>query len=222
MIAAKLPVIPAILTNKRQEFAEQLTFASSAAGSVHLDVLDGRFAVGAALSIDDWPVLSIGYAEAHLMVETPLDYLAALKAKKVTRAIVHLESRFDLYQLVTRARELDILIGWAVNLETDLSAIASYLTQSSYIQVMGVKPGASGQEQDRQASLAIRFLRALPQRRLTISVDGGVNQENASQLISCGADYLIAASAIYNQADWPAAFNLLLVGAVRPIKKGAK
>ncbi|MEK7548307.1 MAG: hypothetical protein AAB499_00165 [Patescibacteria group bacterium] len=217
MISAKLPVIPAILTDNPEEFARQLAFAKSIAGAVHLDIIDGQFATGLALEVEKWPVLGRGYAEAHLMVESPIDYLTALKSKKVTRAIVHLESRFDLHQLVVKARELDLLIGWAVNLDTDLSTLYPYLTQSTYIQVMGVKPGASGQPQDHQAELAVRFLRSLTRFRLTISVDGGVNGENIGPLVAYGADYLIAASAIFAQFDWPKAYEGLLLVARKKV-----
>jgi ribulose-phosphate 3-epimerase len=198
---SKSPIIPAVLTNSVDVFSQHLDFAREVGNSIHIDVIDNDFCQGKTLAIKDWPELSIEYAEAHLMVRHPFSYLADLAAKKVTRAIVHIESDFDLIELADQARRLDILLGWAVNPDTDLDKLRNFYPISNYVQLMGVYPGRTGQPLVETVYLAIRYLAKNPSRRLIVSVDGGVSLETAPKLIAAGADYLVSSSAIFQKGN---------------------
>lgn len=199
---SKSPIIPAILSTSPDVFAQRLDFARQTSSSAHFDVLDGQFCPGKALPIEQWPDLNIGYSEAHLMVKKPEEYLEALAQRKVTRAIVHVESEFVLTALVAQARQLDILLGFAISPDTDLALLQPIFAVSHYIQVMGVQPGSSGQKMIDTTLSAVRFLRTQPSHRLTISVDGGVTAANGASVFSVGADYLISTQAIFHGTKW--------------------
>ncbi len=196
------PIIPAILTSNKTDFVKQLAFAQSAANTAHIDVIDGEFCQGLTVPIKDWPNIDCGYSEAHLMVREPLPYLAQLHQKNITRAIIHIESNFDLNELRQTARSLDILLGFAINPDTDLERLRPVLEVSNYIQVMGVYPGTSGQMEIKLTPLAVSYLKTMPSRRLVVTVDGGVDRETIPLLLPAGPDYLVAASAIFNRTDW--------------------
>jgi len=201
-------VIPACLVTTREEFIKHVEFAKSVGNSLHVDVIDANFVDGRALPVESWPTLDIGYAEAHLMVRQPLPYLSQLKTKGVTRAIIHVESEFDLEELVTEARVNDILLGFAVNPETDLTTLRRFFAVSSYIQVMGIHPGKTGQPQLPNTALAVSYLGKLPYR-LNITVDGGVNLDNIGELRRSGASNVVATTAIYETGDWKENFDKL-------------
>ena len=207
---SKNPIIPACLVLSRQSFLERLEFSKSVGNSIHIDVIDNDFVPGHTLPINDWPPLKIEYAEAHLMVGQPLGYLESLKARGLTRAIVHIEANFSLDELVSWGRQLDLLLGWAINLNTDLNEMKRFLTVSSYVQVMGVVPGRTGQPQQPQTASAVSYFNKLPFRRLIVSVDGGVNENNIAHLKEAGADYLVASSSLYDKGSWEANFNRLM------------
>jgi ribulose-phosphate 3-epimerase len=207
---SKQPIIPSILTDKPDVIARELEFCAQVGNAVHIDVVDKIFAQGQTLSIDDWPKLMLDYVEAHLMVEKPLDYLEKLKEKNVTRAIIHIESSFDLSLLTEKARSLDILLGFAISPDTDLDDIKKITSASNYVQVMGVYPGKSGQTQLGQTPLAVAYLHRLPGHRLSISVDGGVNEDNIPILKQAGARYFIGASALFKSPNWQEEFNNLV------------
>lgn len=207
---ARLPIIPGDLTATVSEFTTRLEFARNAADAIHIDVADGRFVPATTLAIEQWPELAIGYAEAHLMVRDPIPYLDQLKKAGVTRAIVHIESFFEPEELITKAREIDLLLGFAINPDTDLDHLRPFYEISNYIQVMGIVPGATGRAMLTQTPASVSYLRRVPNRRLIISVDGGVNSQTLPGLLRVGANYCVASSAIYDEGDWTKNFNELV------------
>lgn len=202
-------IIPACLVTNIKEFTKRLEFARKVGNSFHIDVIDRDFVSGEAMTVDKWPLIDIEYAEAHLMVKRPVAYLAPLKTKGVTRAIVHVESEFDLEELATEARVNDILLGFAVNPETDLTSLRRFFAISQYIQVMGVTPGQVGQSQLPHTALAVSYLHKQPYR-LTITVDGGVSLDNVAALHQAGADNTICSAALYLKGEWQENYSQLL------------
>lgn len=202
-------VIPACLVTTKGEFTKHIEFARKVGNSLHVDIVDPNFVEGNSLPVEDWPLIDIEYCEAHLMVSDPLQYLSKAKAKGATRAIIHVESTFDLDELVTEARVNDILLGFAVSPETDLTTLRRFFSVSPYVQVMGIHPGRTGQVQLPNTSLAVSYLNKQPYR-LTITVDGGVNLENINELKGAGADFVVATTAIYEKGDWKENYQELL------------
>jgi len=210
---SKQPVIPAVLSSSPEVFAQRLEFARTAANAVHFDVLDGQFCPGKALPIEHWPAVEIGYSEAHLMVEKPADYLEALAGRQITRALIHIESEYTLTALRQQARQLDILLGFVVSPDTDLALLQPALAVSTYVQVMGVHPGSSGQRLLDTTLTAVRYLRTQPSQKLVITVDGGVTLPNAPSVFQAGANYIITTQALFQGAKWSDNYQALLQAA---------
>lgn len=207
---SKLPVIPAVLTTSPDVFGQRLDFARGAANAAHFDVTDGHFSPGETLAIDAWPELQLAYSEAHLMVQKPEEYLEELAKHKVTRAIIHVEADYTLTSLHRLAKELDILLGFAICPDTDLAKLQPVFAVCNYIQIMGVHPGFSGQGMIDTTLPAIRFLRTQHQTRLTITVDGGVALANAAQVFQAGADYIVSTNAIFHGTAWADNYQALV------------
>lgn len=71
-----------------------------------------------------------------------------------------------------------------------------------------VNPGYGGPKYIDAALKKIRQLKDL-QPDLFISVDGGVNEQNASQLIAAGANVLVAGGGVFKADDKKAAIDAL-------------
>lgn len=207
---ANQPIVPGNLTTTREEFERHLIFARAVAKAIHIDVADGEFVAGTSLTIKNWPALDIEYAEAHLMVRDPIPYLEKLKKAGITRSIVHIESFFEPDELIAYAREIDMLLGFAINPETDLEYLKPFFELGNYIQVMGIDPGKTGQTMLPQTPLAVSYLRRVPNRRLIITVDGGVHLDTIAELHRVGANYFIASSALYERGNWQQNYQQLL------------
>ncbi|MEX2361837.1 MAG: hypothetical protein WD544_01520 [Patescibacteria group bacterium] len=206
------PIIPAALVTNQESFQQHLDFAAKTSQSIHIDVIDGQFCDGQTLSVENWPNIELSYSEAHLMVNNPQEYLELVKAKGVIRALIHIESTFNLEELIKTARSLDLLIGFAINPETDLEKLRPYYGLSSYYQIMGVHPGRIGQLMLDTTNLAVAYIRRTSSnRRLIISVDGGVTLENIPVLKKAGADYFISSAAIYEgEKSWEENYTELM------------
>ena len=207
---SKSPIIPAILTTDVDEFSEQIEISKKLANSIHLDIIDGQFCQGRALKIEEWPTFKINYSEVHLMVEKPISYLEDLAKKKITRAIVHIESDILIDELAKKARELDILLGFAVNPDTDLLSLKKALSYSQYVQVMGVQPGSTGRKLSPISITAISYLHKVPPQHCLISVDGGITKDNILLLKKLGASYFVSSSAIFGEGDPEVNYNNLM------------
>ena len=100
-------------------------------------------------------------------------------------------------------------VGISVKPATPVAAIHPFLSLVDVVLVMTVEPGFGGQPLIEACLAKIVELRTIRRRdRLAfmIEVDGGVTQENCSQLVSLGADVLVAGSAIFGHADPKEAF----------------
>ncbi len=209
---SKTPIIPAALVTSEQAMLERLEFAQKNSDSIHIDVIDGQFCDGATLSVEQWPDLPIGYAEAHLMVKEPIGYLEKVKAKGVMRALVQVESDFKIDELVAEARRVDLLLGFVINPDTDLEKLRPLYGVSSYFQIMGVHPGRIGQVMLDTTPMAIAYIRRTSHNhRLIVTVDGGVTVEQIPELKRAGADYFVTSAAIYEgEKSWQENYDELM------------
>ena len=98
--------------------------------------------------------------------------------------------------------------GVGLNPETPIDEIHHIMPHVDEVLVMGVHPGASGQGfGDEQHGISGEAIMAKITRiherypDLQIGIDGGVNEEQAPEMIQAGATRLSAASAIFNDPD---------------------
>jgi len=210
-------IIPAILVKSKKQFYSRLNIAKKLAKTVQIDIMDGLFVnnktpkalnSGAwfASYIQDYPD-NIPNIELHLMVINPWGIIRYWKDfEQVLRIIWHVEIPINHVELIQVVHGFKIQAGLALNPETPLKNITSYINPDGktkfseaycdQITVMGVHPGFSGQEFIKTSLKTISQLRkkfpALP-----IAVDGGVNLKTAPAIINAGATCLNAAGVIF-------------------------
>ena len=77
---------------------------------------------------------------------------------------------------------------------------------------MTVNPGFGGQKFISSQLKKIENISnkiAKLNKKIDLEVDGGINQENAKQVINCGANVLVAGSFIFNNQNYSDAINNL-------------
>lgn len=210
----KTLIAPSVLSADFSRLGEELS-RLSAADLIHLDLMDGHYV----------PNLSYGYPliesihrhtdkplDAHLMVTNPGDYIENLSRLGVKWISFHPETVFHPHRLVQYIQSLGIKAGFALNPATPLSILDAILPELDFVLLMSVNPGYSAQSfipsvLDKLKALdSIRKVRKL---KFLIEVDGGVSDQNATQLIKSGADILVSASYIFNSSDYTLAINKL-------------
>ena len=132
------------------------------------------------------------------------------------RIIFHLEAVGNVEEFKNFMEGIDmyvrdsIQIGLAVNADTEISKIFPLVNSVDFVQCMGISEiGFQGQEFDERVLENIKKLKE-KFSILIISVDGGVNLENAESLVSAGANRLVIGSALFNTDD--------IIGAVESFK----
>jgi ribulose-phosphate 3-epimerase len=103
--------------------------------------------------------------------------------------------------------------GIAINPETPVDVIVPVLKNIDEVMVMGVKPGAAGQEFDEtvlQKIKVLNYTRKKHSLKYLISVDGGINPKTAKLCWNAGADLLVSGSYLAHAHDFPLAVQSLL------------
>lgn len=162
--------------------------------------------------------------EADLMIAHPEDGRAEeFITAGAKRIIIHIESSEKIFDFVKDLRKkygyvadsiTSIEIGLGINIDTDSAVLDAYLvpdatgkTLIDFVQCMGIrKIGYQHQEFDEAVLEKIQNLRA-KYPNLAISIDGGVNFENAHDLVDAGVTRLVSGSALYNSDDMAEAID---------------
>ncbi len=201
---------PAIIPYTLSELETKLDIFKDQTNWLHLDVVDGQFTLGASWNNPGDLELIDGLAkiEVHLMVERPEDVISSW-VTVVDRIIIHIESTDHLDVLLESLQYTNIKIGLALLLETSLDQIEPYLQmkQIDLVQLMSIENiGHQGEKFSNEVLEKIKTLRKMWPEGV-IQVDGGINLENASSVISAGASSVVVGSAIWKSSDPIEAFE---------------
>ena len=96
-------------------------------------------------------------------------------------------------------------VGISIKPETDVEKIFEFLPFVHLVLVMTVEPGKGGQELLPETIRKIEKLSSYREEHnldFDIEADGGINVENAQEIIDAGADILVAGTAILNSNDY--------------------
>ena len=155
--------------------------------------------------------------EADLMVENPEEVVEEWINAGAKRLVLHIESCRNMRGLLEKLREeygysgdnpLSIDIGLALDVKTPNEAVYELLSPQTdgkflvdFVQFMGIdRVGFQGEAFDEVVLDKIREMRSnFPE--IVISVDGGVNLDNAYEMTEAGVNRLISGSAIFESGD---------------------
>ncbi|MDD4569551.1 MAG: ribulose-phosphate 3-epimerase [Tepidanaerobacteraceae bacterium] len=174
---------------------------------LHIDVMDGHFVPNITLGP---PVLSCLKGktnlpfDVHLMIENPENYIEDFIKAGAEIVTVHVEATMHLHRTINYIKSLGIKPGVALNPSTSLDTIKYILDDVSMILLMSVNPGFGGQKLIPGMIEKISELKGIIQQKnpeILIEVDGGINVDNALDIIKAGADILVAGAAIYKSPN---------------------
>jgi ribulose-phosphate 3-epimerase len=205
-------IAPSILAADFSRLGEEVA-ATERAGAqrVHVDVMDGHFvpnlSMGACVVQGLRPRTKLPI-EVHLMVEDPARYFAGFVKAGCDSLIVHHEVLADPRPVFEKIRQAGKKVGFAVNPEHPVEALADYLPEIDLALCMTVHPGFGGQQFLPDSPQRIRRLRELIEKknpRCELEVDGGIDVHNTATVVSAGANVLVVGTGIFRYKDGPAA-----------------
>jgi ribulose-phosphate 3-epimerase len=197
-------ITPAVLAHDEADCKAKLFHPGlrNVAKRFHIDVLDNTLVPKTCWAdpeiIGTWK--NLPEIEIHLMVTHPSRHATLWRTKVPTlkNVIVHAESITDPVRTCERMNLMGLSVTVAVNPETHIEAFLEMQKCANELLIMGVHPGASGQEFLEDITISkIKRARALFPH-LPIAIDGGVNTKSVQAIAQAGATRVIAASALWS------------------------
>jgi ribulose-phosphate 3-epimerase len=173
---------------------------------LHLDIMDGHFVPNLTFGepvLNKIKTITTHKLDAHFMVTNPEVYLESFKTVGLHNFTFHWEAVTHHDRFIQYAKTLYPSVGISLNPSTPLSVIPDYVFgQIDLVLVMSVNPGFGGQKFIPGVVDKIKALNEIKKKnnyKFMIQVDGGVTDQNAKDLISAGANNIVAGSYIFSE-----------------------
>ncbi len=200
-----MQITPTLLVPTYQELEKQLKQVEPFFDYAQLDIMDGQFVDNKSFNYNENRDLSKFFNdetktklkyELHLMVQNPLDEIIKWKnVQHVFRVIFHIEADDNPMETIAKIRKNNWQTGIALNPETPLSKITTYLNLIDVVLFMTVHPGQQGALFLPEVGEKIKQTSQLNIKPL-IAIDGGINAKNIALVKSWGVEVFNIGSAL--------------------------
>ena len=173
----------------------------------HIDVMDGVFVPNISFGfpvIKSIKSLAKKKLDVHLMIVNPEKYIQKFKSVGADILTVHLEACNHLHRTICEIKENDMKAGVAINPRTSVNSLENVIGDIDLVCLMSVNPGFGGQKFIKNTFNKVRELNKIRNDKnysFLIEIDGGVNLQNSKELVSLGADVLVAGSFVFKSEN---------------------
>jgi len=203
-----IKLAPSILSADFARLGEQVAEAARAgADYIHVDVMDGHFVpnitIGAPVVAAIRPVTSLPL-DVHLMIEHPERYISEFVHAGADIITVHVEACPHLQGTIELIKKLGARAGVSLNPPTPIGAVEEFLHHVDLVLIMSVNPGFGGQSFIPETLPRIAKMRKILDARglsAELEVDGGINADNAPDIVKAGANVLVAGNSIFRAEE---------------------
>lgn len=201
-----IKISPSILSADFSRLGEQIRrLDKSNVEMVHIDVMDGSFVPNISFGA---PIMKSvrGYTkkifDVHLMIEEPSRYIEDFVKAGADIITVHYEADKHIDRTINYIKSFGVKAGVAINPGTPISVLENIVGIVDMVLIMTVNPGFGGQKYISYCSEKIRAVNQLrldKKPELMIEVDGGVGVDNINSIVQCGANVIVAGSAVFKE-----------------------
>ncbi|MCF8234319.1 MAG: ribulose-phosphate 3-epimerase [Bacteroidales bacterium] len=173
----------------------------------HIDIMDGMFVPNISFG---FPVLKFiarhteKPLDMHLMILDPDRYIERFREAGAEWISVHYETCPHLHRSLQLIRSTGAKAGIVLNPHSPVSLLDDIISAADYVLLMSVNPGYGGQKFIENTYKKIKELKGLILEngsKTLIQIDGGVNLNNAPELLRAGADILVAGNSVFSSDD---------------------
>lgn len=196
-----MPVIcPAILAPDEGVYRQQVEKVAHFAHRIQIDLTDGKFAKNQTVEPRQawWPV---GVkADFHLMFEDPFSAAETIMVHKPNLIIIHAEVRGSFEAFASHCHGRGVKVGVALLPKTNPQAIEGELGKIDHVLIFSGKLGSYGGHADLDLLHKVHYLK---ERKPGIEIgwDGGISDQNISQLATGGVDVFDVGGFIQGSGD---------------------
>lgn len=211
-------IYPSILSCDFGKLSSEIQAVEKAgAHGIHVDVMDGQFVPNLTLGA---PIIKCvrkdikTVMDCHLMIVNPDAFIEDFAKAGADIITVHAEACPHLQKTLRSIRDLGVKAGVSINPHTPFEELKWVLDDLDLILCMTVNPGFGGQSLipaalDKTNALD-KWLKDLKMRsKITLQIDGGVNEKTIKDIHKVNIDVLVAGSAVFGAKDYKAAIKKL-------------
>ena len=205
-----MKIWPSVMSKNQKELNSYLKELKGVAKTLHLDIVDGKFAESKAM----WFTFKLSKYftyNAHLMIKDPEKWIEKRiknNNKEINMFIPHFEELKNVDEYIKWMKKEKKKAAFAIKPETKVKELRPYLNKVDCILVLTVHPGYYG------SPFLPRNLRKIKQikkinPKIEIIVDGGVKDKTIKKIKKYNPDILVCGSYIKNAVNKKAAINYL-------------
>ncbi len=193
-------ICPTVTATGPHQYREQMERVEPFAKRVHIDLMDGRFAPTRSPGLDQIWWSPRVKADIHLMYQRPIEQLSALIRLRPHMVVIHAEAAGDHAHFADSLHKVGIRAGLALLQGTSVESVSRIIKKFNHILIFSGHLGYHGGEADLGLLSKVRAVReSHPEGE--IGWDGGINDQNAKQLIEAGVDVLNVGGFVQRATD---------------------
>jgi len=191
----QVQIIPTVFSLNKTQFDKKLDILKFAP-VLHIDFMDSTLTKNSSVSIENMKKIkeleNIKF-EIHLMTTNPLKYIDQIKRFPIRKVLMHVEIDTGVQEILEKFKSCGFLTYLVFNPDTKIDKYYNLIKKSDGVMLMGVIPGAQGQEFIEETLDKVKLLK-LHCPNKDIQVDGGIKYTNFLKIAKTGANLLCVGS----------------------------
>ena len=208
-ISNKVIVSPSIIAGDLSTIGVDVeTYNADIIDMLHMDIMDGNFVPNLTFGpgfIENLKKHTRIPIDIHLMIEKPENSIKRYMELNPKYITIHYESTKFPARYLNLIKENGINSGLALNPSTPIEAVFDLIEYCDMILIMSVDPGFYGQPFMKQSISRISRLKEYLVlnnfNKVKIEVDGGISEMNIKDVVSAGADIIVAGNSLFKEGD---------------------